>query len=126
MATREGILNDNDHGASVDLAIAKTDPLSVTGSFSDGNDGRLPDTIGPEYEGAFRTPTLRCVSKRPSFMHTGTTHSLEEAVAFFSRGGDPTGFAGTNVLTRVQLASSEIADVAAFLRSLDGPNASTQ
>jgi cytochrome c peroxidase len=125
ITTREGILNANDHGAHDDLAAAKADPLGIAGSYSDGNDGRLIDNIGPEYDGAFRTPTLRCVRRRASYMHTGTTHTIEEAVAFFSRGGDPNGFMGTSVLTPLRLTSSEIADVSAFLRSLDGTTAAT-
>ena len=59
-------------------------------------------------------------------MHTGTTHTIEEAVAFFSRGGDTSGIYGTNVLTALRLTSPEIVDISAFLRALDGPNASTQ
>jgi cytochrome c peroxidase len=126
VSTREGILNDNDHGAAVDLASGKSDPLGITGSYSDGNDGRLPDAISAAYEGAFRTPMLRCAIKRPAFMHTGTMHSLDEVVAFFSRGGDPSGYPGKSVLTPVQLIPGEMADLVAFLRSLDGPNASLQ
>jgi hypothetical protein len=83
-------------------------------------------TSSPSYEGAFRTPTLRCVSKWPSFMHTGTLHSLVEVVAFFARGGDSAGYPGSSVLAPVQLAPDEVADLVAFLRSLDGLEASLQ
>jgi cytochrome c peroxidase len=118
VATREGIINDSDRGAAADLAAARSDPLGVSGSYSDGDDARLPAVLGPELEGAFRTPTLRCVTKRPSFMHTGTVHSLEEVVSFFARGGDQSGFQGTSVLTPVELSPQDVVDLVAFLRAL--------
>jgi len=122
--TKEGILNGNDHGAAVDLPFAKADPVGILGPFSDGNDGRLPDAIGLEYDGAFRTPTLRCVNRRPSFMHSGTSHTLEEVVAFFSRGGDNSGFQGASTITPLGLAGEEIQDLVAFLKALDGTSPS--
>jgi cytochrome c peroxidase len=52
--------------------------------------------VGPELEGAFRTPTLRCIANQPSFMHTAQHQSLADVVRFFDRGGDPLGFPATN------------------------------
>ena len=51
--------------------------------------------------GAFRTPILRCVAQRPSFMHTGQLATLAEVVAFFARGGDPFGYPGTSEIARL-------------------------
>lgn len=119
--TKVNILNDGDRGAAADLVLAAADPLGITGKFSDGDDGRLPAQIVPEHEGAFRTPTLRCVSKRPTFMHSGLLHSLEEVVAFFDRGGDaPGSYQGTGVLEPLGLSEQERADLVAFLLALDG------
>ncbi|MEJ7732727.1 MAG: cytochrome c peroxidase [Polyangiaceae bacterium] len=119
--TKVSILNDDDSGAAEDLLLAANDPLAVTGSYSDGDDGRLPAQIGAEYEGAFRTPTLRCVSQRPTLMHSGLLHSLEEVVAFFDRGGDaPESHLGTSVLEPLGLSDQERGDLVAFLQSLDG------
>jgi cytochrome c peroxidase len=70
--------------------------------------------------GAFRTPRLRCSSKRPAFMHTGQFTALPEVVSFFSKGGDPFGFPGTNELTALDLSAREQADLVAFLESLTG------
>jgi cytochrome c peroxidase len=74
-----------------------------------------------ESDGAFRTPTLRCVAKRPSFIHTGQLATLEDVLAFFDTGGDPTGFPGQNEIKPLDLSQRERADLAAFLRALDGP-----
>jgi len=101
--------------------LAAMDPLNSVGAFSDGNDGRLPATVGPEYDGAFKTPRLRCVSKRPSFMHTGQILSLDDVLAFFGRGGDGYGYPGKNELTAVNLTVRERSDLVAFLKTLDGP-----
>jgi cytochrome c peroxidase len=120
--TKVAILNDNDRGAAADLLLAAADPLAVTGSFSDGDDGRLAAAVGPEHEGAFRTPTLRCVSRRPTFMHSGLLHSLDDVVAFFDRGGDaPGSYLGTTVIEPLGLSEQERADLVAFLGALDGP-----
>jgi cytochrome c peroxidase len=119
--TREGIFNGNDRGAAADLPLAMADPLSIAGKYSDGNDGRIPAAVLPEHEGAFRTPTLRCVAKRPRFMHSGLVLTLDEAIAFLNRGGDdPGSFVGVGVLKPLGLSSDEQHDLQAFLESLDG------
>jgi len=86
----------------------------------------LPASAGPELEGAFRTPSLRCISTQPSFMHTGQHQSLTSVVAFFSRGGDPAGYPGTNELSPLELDDEEKADLVAFLGSLQGPGAEAE
>lgn len=114
-------IDANDPGAAKGIAGALADPLNVKGKFSDGDDGRLPAAVTPELEGAFRTPTLRCVSQRPSFMHTGQYRTLEEVVDFFSEGGHPLGYPGTNVIKPLDLTKDEKSDLVAFLKTLDGP-----
>jgi cytochrome c peroxidase len=114
-------IDSGDVGAIDGLALAKADPLNVKGMFSDADDGRLPAVVGPELEGAFRTPRLRCISKHPSFMHTGQYQSLADVVAFFGHGGDQVGFPGKSELDVVGLTPAERADVVAFLEALEGP-----
>lgn len=114
-------LDANDPGASEGLPRVLEDPLNVQGSFSDGDDGRLPAQVGPEMLGAFRTPRLRCVAERPSFMHTGHFLTLEQVVEFFDRGGDSFGFPGQSELEPLALSARERADLVAFLRALTGP-----
>jgi cytochrome c peroxidase len=116
----------NDEGASKGLALALADPLNVKGSFSDGDDGRLPGAVDAAMTGAFRTPRLRCISKRPSFMHTGQFRTLDEVVAFLARGGDPYGYLGKNELAPVDLTPGERSDLVQFLLSLDGSGPSPE
>jgi cytochrome c peroxidase len=115
------VIDTNDRGAAVDLAAASTDPLNSKGKYSDGDDGRLPASIPSGLEGAFRTPTLRCVSTRPSFFHTGHARSLEQVVDHFDAGGDLGGFEGTSEIQALGLSPDERSDLVLFLHSLDGP-----
>jgi len=121
------ILDEDDHGAATGLAAALDDPMSSAGEFSDGDRQALPTVLGPEHEGAFRTPTLRCAASHPSFMHTGQLTSLEQVIAFFARGGDPAGhYPGTNELVPLELSDTDRTDLVAFLGTLtgSGPDAS--
>ena len=110
----------DDHGAKDGVAAVLADPLNVKGKFSDGDDGRLDD-IPEMLDGAFRTPSLRCVSLRPSFMHTGPILTLSDAVSFFDRGGNSTGFPGTSQNVARNFTAEELEDLVAFLKALDGP-----
>ena len=113
-------LDKDDPGASVGLAAALEDPLSSRGIYSDGDDDRLPASVDPSLLGAFATPSLRCLSRRPSFFHTGQEKDLREVVRFFDRGGHPAGFLGESELEPLGLTDQEIDDLVAFLLSLDG------
>jgi cytochrome c peroxidase len=110
----------DDRGAGAALPLALSDPLNARGAFSDGDRGALPGSVGAALEGAFRTPTLRCISRQPSFMHTGQYRTLGTVVAFFSKGGDPIGFPGTNELTRLDLGDREQDDLVSFILALQG------
>jgi cytochrome c peroxidase len=114
-------IDSNDVGAQQGLAAAMSDPLNVRGQFSDGDDGRLPSSVSPQMKGAFRTPKLRCVATRPSFMHTGQLTSLGDVLSFFSAGGGTSGYPGTNELQPLGLSAQDITDLTAFLGTLTGP-----
>lgn len=113
-----------DPGAANGLPGAVDDALNARGEFSDGDDGRL-DAIPEDASGmlgAFRTPSLRCVDQRPSFMHAAQKRSLEDVVNFFDRGGDSFGYEGTKdpLMVPLGLTATERAQLTAFLRALTG------
>jgi cytochrome c peroxidase len=110
----------DDRGAAAGIAAALTDPMSTAGAFSDGDRHALP-AVAPAMEGAFRTPTLRCVAGQPSFMHTAQMSALDQVVAFFDRGGDRAGaYPGTSELHALDLTELERADLVAFMGTLTG------
>jgi cytochrome c peroxidase len=110
----------NDSGAGKGFGEVIADPLNVKSDFSDGDDGRDPASVPAQAQGAFRTPRLRCVSNRPSFMHTAQLKKLADVVAFFDRGGDSFGYPGKSEIAPLGLSADERADLTAFLGALDG------
>lgn len=54
-------------------------------NYSDS--GRYKVTGRSEHIGAFRTPSLRNVSRTSPYMHDGSIRTLEEVVKFYERGG---------------------------------------
>lgn len=60
---------------------------------------------------AFRTPTLREVSRTAPYMQNGVFNTLEEVIEFFNKGGGK----GNKALKPLQLGAGEKADLKAFL-----------
>lgn len=60
---------------------------------------------------AFRTPTLRDISKTGPYMHNGIFKTLDEVIEFFDKGGG----AGNNELKRLDLSSGEKRYLRVFL-----------
>jgi cytochrome c peroxidase len=123
---QQAFIDLDDHGAAKGIAAALEDPLSSKGEFSDGDDGRLPSAVAPELEGAFKTPSLRCVSKRPAFMHTGQMPTLAKVIDFFDKGGVSSGYPGKREIEPLGLTTPEKSDLLAFLLALDGPGPDVQ
>ncbi len=94
-------------------------PQLVAEVFIDRDDPGANGVAGPL--GAFRTPSLRCVGMRPSFMHTGHMRTLRQVVGFFNRGGDHAGFLGVSEIAPLGLTPEEVDDLVAFLEALTGP-----
>jgi len=51
--------------------------------------GRFEVTKKEENKGAFKTPTLRDVTKTAPYMHDGSQKTLEEVIQFYDQGGEP-------------------------------------
>jgi cytochrome c peroxidase len=76
--------------------------------------GRYSMTKDEANKGAFKTPTLRDVARRPPYMHDGSLNSLKEVVAFYNRGGQQNPWL-SKAIQPLQLAAEEEADLVAFL-----------
>jgi cytochrome c peroxidase len=88
-----------------------------TKAFKD--DGRFAVTKDPADRGAFKTPTLREVSKRAPYMHDGSMKSLREVVEHYNRGG----MQNPNLspkLAPLNLSEADVGAIVAFLESLEG------
>ncbi len=81
--------------------------------------GRYMVTKNPEDIGAFKTSTLREISRTAPYMHDGRFGTLEEVVDFYDQGGIKNPHLD-NTLIPLALTAEEKRDVVAFLRSLNG------
>jgi cytochrome c peroxidase len=81
--------------------------------------GRARVTGRREDIGAFKTPTLRDVSRRAPYMHDGSVKTLREVVLLYDRGGVPNPWLSPDVKP-LHLSASEVDALVAFLGALDG------
>ena len=74
-----------------------------------------------DFQGAFKTPSLRNVARTAPYMHDGAMATLEEVVAFYrTRAGEP--LIGHRDLLLDQVPKDlPVADLVAFLETLTGP-----
>jgi cytochrome c peroxidase len=88
-----------------------------SGSVTD--DGRFVASGRPEDRGAFKTPTLREVSRTAPYMHDGSTATLAEVIDFYDRGGIANPHRDVE-LRPLHLVPAEKQALEAFLRALSG------
>jgi cytochrome c peroxidase len=81
--------------------------------------GRYMVTKNPEDIGAFKTPTLREISRTAPYMHDGRFGTLEEVVNFYDQGGIKNPHLDNTVI-RLELTDQEKRNLVEFLRSLNG------
>ena len=90
--------------------------------FSD--EGRYLVTKNEADKGAFKTPTLRDVSKRGPYMHDGSMETLREVVEFYSKGGEPNPHLDRKIDRRfaeqLDFTEEQITLLVKFMESLDG------
>lgn len=111
-----------DLGRFAGLQAVLLDPFNCLGRYSDAPkehctelrfvDRRELATLS----GAFKTPTLREVSRTAPYFHDGSLETLEDVVAHYRR---PPADPGSE-LVPLELSDVEAAQLAAFLRTLSG------
>lgn len=82
--------------------------------------GRLKVTALPQDMGAFKTPTLRDITRSGPYFHNGSVASLEKVVRQMAAGG----LANPNLspkLKKNEISDAQVADVMAYLKSLEQP-----
>lgn len=96
------------------LSDGKFHNLGIGMDTSDPDLGRSLESGDRDDRGAFRTPSLRNVSKTAPYMHDGRFKTLEEVVEFYKQGGHY----NTNLdplINRLPLDEAQSADLIAFL-----------
>ncbi|HVZ74775.1 MAG TPA: cytochrome c peroxidase [Polyangia bacterium] len=112
-------------GALDGLARLPTSKFLRGSSWSDGGPS-LPEAsatfaLDPALKGAWRTPSLRNVAVTGPYMHDGVYQTLEEVVAHYSNGADPSAVGKPAAeLAPLDLTADEQADLVAFLKTLTG------
>lgn len=74
---------------------------------------------GHQLERQFKPPSLRNVAKRGPYMHAGQFATLEKVLNHYNTA--PVAPAGHSELEPLNLSEEEIAQIIAFLKTLDGP-----
>jgi cytochrome c peroxidase len=91
------------------------DPATKT--FRD--EGRFLVTKKAADRGAFKTPTLREITKHAPYMHDGSVATLKDVMELYNRGGDSNPYLDPKVQP-LNLTPGEIDAVVAFMQALDG------
>ena len=89
----------------------------VAKQFSD--EGRFVVTKSESDRGAFKTPTLRDVTKHSPYLHDGSESSLREVVELYNRGGNKNPYLDVK-MESLRLSPAEVDAIVAFLESLEG------
>lgn len=81
--------------------------------------GRVKVTGVEADTGAFKTPTLRDITRSAPYFHNGSVATLEEAVDFMLQGGRDNPYLDRENLKPVELTDAQKADLMAFLATLE-------
>lgn len=113
-----------DAGRQTGAALVLASDLSCRGPYSDTQDCpelKYLNPQFPDFQAAFKTPSLRYVAETAPYMHNGSMATLEEVLTFYSDlpGNPPAGHRELT-LKPLEMTDAEKADVIVFLRSLTG------
>ena len=81
--------------------------------------GRYEVTHREEDLGAFKTPVLRDVARRPPYMHDGSIETLEKVIEFYNDGGNSNPHLDRE-MRPLKLTEDERQALLVFLHSLNG------
>jgi cytochrome c peroxidase len=83
------------------------------------DEGRAAITGKPDDRGAFKTPTLREVTRTAPYMHDGSLATLEDVIDYYDRGGNVNAFLDPEIRP-LRLTTGEKRALISFLASLSG------
>lgn len=110
-------------GRSAAVAQVLADPFNCLGAFSDAGgedcaEVRFIEGASHDLIGAFRSPSLRGVTQRPPYTHTGQAKTIRAVLEHYNKA--PRATHGHSELKPLNLDESEIGDIEAFLATLGG------
>jgi cytochrome c peroxidase len=113
-----------DRGRALGVIQVLADEFNCLSPYSDaGPDDcaelRYMIAEGDELVRQFKPPSLRNVTKRAPYMHAGQFATLEEVLAHYRSA--PESPAGHSEIEALDLTQSELDQLVAFLKTLDGP-----
>lgn len=94
------------------IGVKSAGPLKI-------DNGRYAITKDIADKGAFKTPTLRHVTKTAPYMHNGTEKTLHDVIEFYNRGGDVKENL-SDFINPLDLTEKEKGDLIEFLKALEG------
>lgn len=111
-----------DHGRAGGALTVRSDPFNCLGPYSDAAptdcaELRFMAEPGHDAVGAFKAPSLRGVTARPPYMHAGQLGSIDAVLAHYVAAPDAA--IGHSELRPLQLDAAEIAQLTAFLATLE-------
>jgi len=113
-----------DFGRSKAVRRVKKNPFNCLSEYNDSKDkscDELKYIVIHEEEtmAAFKTPSLRNVTKTGPYMHGGQYKTLSEVIKHYN--DPPATKVGMNKLLDIDLTDEEMAQLEAFLKTLDSP-----
>ena len=105
----EGFNFTNGKYANVGIGMDKPEP----------DLGRYVVTRQEADKGAFKTPTLRDISRTAPYMHDGSLKTLEDVVEHYNKGGNKNPWLHADVRP-LNLSEQDKKDLVEFLKALDG------
>ena len=107
-------------GRADGIMLARSDPFNCWSTFSDAAREQCAElnfakTGSPELIGAYKTPTLRNLSKTAPYMHAGQLRTLAEVIQHYNDA--PGAPAGNSELSPLNLTKTDMQALEAFLRT---------
>ena len=118
----------SDPGRHQGIRKVQSSVFSANGPYSDEPNGRRARLTSSalqsaEHWGAFKTPSLRNISRTAPYMHQGQFDSLDTVLNFYNTLEDMVvqDHHQESVLVPLELDEGQLEDLASFLRSLESP-----
>jgi cytochrome c peroxidase len=112
-----------DKGRAAGVRLARKDPFNCLGEFSDAPTEACAELefarSGFEVLGAFRTPSLRNLENTQPYMHKGQLFTLAEVLDHYNEA--PPAMIGHNEAKPLELSTTELRQLEAFLETLAAP-----